>query len=252
MHSKLLQIASISIVAAACIGNASAQTVQISNNGTLIAATSSVATNNDLTLNNGMSQYNFSGATGSFSTLTATDVGSPTGMYYYADYLISINTATAESVTTSLQNLNGVGGLTERIYTYNPAAGTNGFLGDMSLSAAGVVGEQAWSTDIPLQGVDVSIISPTNLTSGSYVVELRGNNVGSFGGTLSITSAVPEPQVYLMLLSGLSLLLLLVVSRNVNGTTRLKLPKLSFDLTQSVEAFLFREKSIIVSGGMLG
>jgi len=252
MTSRLRQFASISALVAACIGSASAQAVPVANNGTLTAATNASATNNDLSLNTGLSQYNFSGVTGSFATLTSADSKSPTGTYYYADYLISINSATAESVTTSLQNPNGVGGLSERIYTYNPTAGTNGFLGDASMANTGVIAEQVWSTNYPLPGVNVSIISPTNLTTGSYVIEIRGNNSGSFGGTLSITSAVPEPQTWLMLLTGLSLLLLVIISRNANGTARLKLPKLSFDLTKSVEAFLFKEKSILVSGGMLG
>jgi hypothetical protein len=239
----------------AVAGTASAQVVQVNNNGTLTAATDTVATNNDLTLNTGSSGFNFSGSTGSFFTPTSGNFSSPagasTGGYYYADYLITINSATAESVTTSLQNPSVVADLTERIYTYNPSAGTNGFLGDLSLASAGVTGEQLWSTNYPLPGVNVSIVSPSDLSAGSYVIELRGNSAGNFGGSLSITP-IPEPNRLVMLICGLCLIFLVGQRRNLKRQGRSLRQKMTLSIANSIEAFLFREKTIGISSGSLG
>jgi hypothetical protein len=162
-------------------------------NGSLTASDSlNTFTNNLLPVTPGSTYgYNFGGATGSFSSTVSANG------YYYADYLINVTSATAESVTTTLNNLGGVTNLSERIYGYN---GT--FLGD---AAAGTGILQVWSNNYPLTGATVSIISPTSLTAGQYVVELRGTTAGSFGGTLSVTP-VPEPDSYAMLLAGLGLL----------------------------------------------
>jgi len=210
MRSRLVEIGVIVFIIALGPINASAQTVQVSPNGTLTDSTDTSTVTNVLNLGSGTSGFNFSGATGSFTIASSggtfsTATGASANGYYYADYLISVGGSTAESVTTSLQNSSGITNLSERIYTFSPNAGVNGFLGDESFSAAGVQGIQVWSTNYPLPGSNVSIISPTNLTAGDYVIELRGSNMGNFGGTLSITP-VPEPQFFMMLLAGLGLL----------------------------------------------
>jgi len=190
--------ATIAAMLALCAVSASAQTVTVNPNGTLTASTSSATVTNALNLNPGDNGFNFSGATGSFSA------GVSGKGYYYADYLISITSAIAASVTTTLTNFGGVSNLSERIYAFNDS-----FLGDGKPPLGAL---QIWSTNIPLPGVTVSIVSPTDLTTGSYVVELRGTNEGNFGGTLSVTP-VPEPGKAALFLAGLGLMGVIVTRR---------------------------------------
>jgi len=178
---------------------AHAATVTVNPNGTLTASSSTASTDNSLVTPAGLtSGFNFSGATGSFLGTISTNG------YYYADYLVDVTSSTAESVTTSLTNTSGVTNLSERIYGY-----TGSFLGDAS-AGAGIT--QIWSTNLSLPGASISIISPTNLVTGQYVVELRGQTVGNFAGTLSITP-VPEPTESALLLTGLAALAGVAVRR---------------------------------------
>jgi len=221
MRNSLSALSAIAAILITCAGSAAAQSVQVAANGTLGDSTYTSVINNDLTLNSGTSGFNFSGTTGSFALpVTSGAFSSASGAasangYYYADFLISINGSSAESVTTSLQNTTGVSNLSERIYSYDPSVATDGFLGDTSFAAAGIKGIQVWSANFSLPGTDVSVISPTDLTAGSYVIEMRGNSAGNFGGTLSVTSvaAVPEPTPGSMLLTGLGLLAFVLYRR---------------------------------------
>jgi len=58
--------------------------------------------------------------------------------------------------------------------------------------------------------VDTWQLTQLGLGSGTYVLEVDGNVVGNAGGSyasnLTVTAAVPEPETYGMLLSGLALL----------------------------------------------
>jgi len=146
----------------------------VSTGGTLIVSTLSTTTDN--VLDPAPSTYSFSSALAG---------GISANGFYYADYLVNVGDASAESVATTLTNSGGVSNLSERIYAYDGS-----FLGDAKPSS-GVV--QAWSTNYPLPGASVSVISPTSLTAGEYVVELRGTSTGTFGGTLTL-APVPEPQ----------------------------------------------------------
>lgn len=220
MINRIAVFAAMAVLLAAA--NASAVTVvPVLNNGTLTGSTSTTTTENDLTLNSGTAGFNFSGSTGSFAIPAAGgSFSSPSGASakgdYYADFLITITGSAAESVTTSLTNgfgTAGVNNLSERIYGYNASSGVNGFLGDGS-PGAGI--PQIWSANYPLPGVNVSIVGPASLSAGTYVIELRGTNAGSFGGTLSITP-VPEPETYGMLLAGL-ILVGFAVSRRKNAS----------------------------------
>ncbi len=207
MTTSRFILSAIAIVIALGVTEASAQTVTInsssvSDGGTLNASiyTSSIDTlainYNDLVLNPSPSTtgFNFSGTTAAFPAST--------NGYFYSDYLINVTGSTAESVTTSLTNNSGVGSLNERIYAYNPSLGNNGFLGDTP-AGSGIL--QAWSTNYVLPGTSLSYVSPTALTAGNYVVEIRGTSAGNFAGTLSVT-AVPEPDALGMMISGLGLL----------------------------------------------
>lgn len=154
-----------------------------------LVGSSATQTNlNVLTLGAGTTGYSFSGLTGDYSP-----VASANG-YYYADYMFSFApTSVAESVTITLNSGSGVANLSERIYAGNT------FLGD---AATPVV--QGWTTNY--LGTQISYVAPTLLQGGTYVLEIRGKSIGSFGGTLELTpQPVPEPETIAMLLGGLGL-----------------------------------------------
>lgn len=66
------------------------------------------------------------------------------------------------------------------------------------------------STTVSGSHVDTWQLSQFGLASGTYVLEVDGNVMGNGGGSyasdLTVTAAVPEPETYGMLLSGLVLL----------------------------------------------
>lgn len=190
-------------LAVAATGSFAQATVTVTNNGTLTSSVGLLSTDpgavtNDLTLlpAGTATAFNFSGATGSNTSLTS-------GGYFFTDYLIDITPGTAESVSTTLSNplAGGVTGLNERIYQV-PSTG-NTFLGTAAVPS-GLI--QAWSTNSAVPGASISYVAPVDLTApGLYVVEIRGTTAGSFGGTLSIT-AVPEASTSILLVAGLLLL----------------------------------------------
>jgi hypothetical protein len=191
--SQSLRVAAVLLLAGCgAINMASAQTVNVFSNGTLSASNSSATVVNQLNTNAlGATGFNFSGATGSFEPQASSH------NYFYAAYVIQTTTAIAESIATTLNNSSGVRELSERIYAFNGS-----FLGDQS-AGPGVV--QKWSDNISLGGASISVLAPTHLTAGQYVLEIRGRSKGNFGGALSI-SPVPEPEQYALLLAGLGLL----------------------------------------------
>ena len=188
MPTKDLRVAKLALTTALYLtvigANAAVVENPVPNGGTLIVSSTSTTTDNVLVP--APANYNFSNSLGSGV--------SPAG-FFYADYLIKVSDASAESVTTTLTNFGGVTNLSERIYAYGGS-----FLGDSPAPGGSL---QAWSVNYPLPGASVSVISPTALTAGQYVVELRGTSVGSFGGTLTL-APVPEPKGYLLGLAGFS------------------------------------------------
>lgn len=191
--SQSLRMAAV-LVLAGCgaINMASAQTVNVFANGTLSASNSTTTIVNKLNTSTvGATGFNFSGATGSF------DPQASANNFFYAAYVIQTTTAIAESIATTLNNSTGVSELSERIYAFNGS-----ILGD---TAAGPGIIQRWSDNISLGGASISVLAPTHLTAGQYVLEIRGRTKGNFGGSLAI-SPVPEPEQYALLLAGLGLL----------------------------------------------
>ena len=134
---------------------------------------------------------------------------------FYDDYLFSIPTASVDSIssTISLGSYLGINNLQTRLYS-----GT--------LTTTGVPSGllQAWSTAIPISqaGLNgtVAVINPITLSSGSYILEVRGDAVGtaggSYAGTLNI-SPVPEVAPWVMLLIGLLMTSLAIARRNQNS-----------------------------------
>lgn len=185
-------VAAFALLCCGAISAASAQTLEVFANGTLTASNASNTVVNHLNTSVGAATgFNFSGATGSFNPQASGN------NFFYAAYVIQTTTAIAESIATTLNNSTGVSNLSERIYAFNGS-----FLGDNS---AGPNIIQKWSDNISLGGASISVLAPTHLTAGLYVLEVRGNTKGNFGGSLAI-SPVPEPQQYALLLAGLGLL----------------------------------------------
>ena len=163
-------------------------------NGSLTASNASTTVVNHLNTSVGAATgINFSGVTGSFTPQASAN------NFFYAAYVIRTTTAIAESIATTLNNSTGVRNLSERIYAFN-----GGFLSD---NAAGPNIIQKWSDNISLGGASISVLAPTQLTAGLYVLEVRGNTKGNFDGALAISpEPEPEPSQYAWLLAGLGLL----------------------------------------------
>lgn len=115
----------------------------------------------------------------------------PAGFGFYDDFLFTVPDASANSIasTIGLSNILGINDLQVRLYSANqstplPVLGTpNGTV------------IEGWTTLIA-PGSSISIISPSNLSAGTYVLEIRGNVVGSAGGSYSgvlNVSSVPVP-----------------------------------------------------------
>ena len=188
----IAKLRALSLVGAAlmCLGavDAHAQTASnpVADNGKLMMSTTSTTTANQLA--SAPSSFSFSD---SFNGVVSSNG------FWYADYLITVLSASAQSVTTTLTNFGGVTNLSERIYAYSGS-----FLGDASAPSGAL---QVWSTNFPLPGASVSIVSPTNLTTGQYVVELRGTSMGVFAGTMSLSPG-PEADGFVLALAGFAAL----------------------------------------------
>jgi len=164
---------------------------------------------------------------------TTTDLGSQSapvslsygGTYFaaqnqfYDEFLFSIQTNTVDSITSTINlgSLLGINNLQTRLYSGTVT--TNG-------QPSGLL--QAWSTAIPLSGPGyngtIAVISPITLSAGSYVLQVRGDVVGtaggSYAGVLNI-SPVPEIAEWAMLITGFGLLGFVAVRRGRHSATEM-------------------------------
>jgi hypothetical protein len=124
---------------------------------------------------------------------------------FYDDFMFSIPTASVDSITSTINlgSFLGINNLQARLYS-----GTTIYTGPVP---GGVL--QAWSTSIPISmgGVTgtVAVINPITLGSGNYILEVRGDAVGTAGGSYSGVlniAPVPEVEEWLMMLAGLGLI----------------------------------------------
>jgi hypothetical protein len=127
---------------------------------------------------------------------------------FYDDFEFTVAASTIDSVssTINLQNLLQVDNLQMRVYT---AAGNSllPVLGPVSGLQAG------WSTPVNFtvgsESGEISALSDVMLGAGTYVLEVRGDVVGTSGGSYSGNlnlSPVPLPAALPLLFSGLGLL----------------------------------------------
>ena len=131
--------------------------------------------------------------------------GAP-GFSFYDDYIFTVADSTIDSVTSSI-NLGSlsIANLQERLYSISanspPVLGTpSGFHTDWSAPINFTVGVET--------GMQ-TVLSPTQLSAGTYVLEIRGLVTGASGGGYSGVidlQPVPLPAALPMLLSGLGLL----------------------------------------------
>ena len=123
---------------------------------------------------------------------------------FYDDFMFNIPTASVDSITSTINlgNFLGINNLQARLYsgTITTTGHPSGLL-------------EAWSTSIPISmgGVSgtVAVISPITLGTGDYILEVRGDAVGtaggSYAGVLNI-APVPEAGEWLLMLAGLGLI----------------------------------------------
>ena len=136
---------------------------------------------------------------------------------FYDEFMFSIPTASFNSITSTINlgDFLGINNLQARLYS--GTVPTTGYPGAGNLL-------QAWSSTSLFSGPGfngtVAVISPITLGIGNYILEIRGDVVGSAGGsysgTLNITP-VPEAGEWAMILSGLGLVGLIGARRSRNA-----------------------------------
>ncbi len=128
---------------------------------------------------------------------------------FYDDFVFTIGGSAVDSITSTINlgNSSAINGLQVRLY--NEA-------GNTPLPVTGVPSGStlidAWSKAVDIApGVTgtVDVLPTTDLGAGTYVLEVRGNVTGTFGGGYSGTlnvSPVPLPAAFPLMLSGMGLL----------------------------------------------
>jgi hypothetical protein len=147
------------------------------------------------------------GYTNTFGPSTGPLPGSP-GFTFNDYYVFTVAAATADSMSSEV-NLGAlsIADLEERVYSV-PTNATQ------SLVTGTPTGFQTdWTTPVSISGVGASgmitVLDPTTLAAGTYVLEIRGDVTGSSGGTYEGSlnlEPVPLPAALPLLLSGFGLL----------------------------------------------
>ncbi|MGD9841860.1 MAG: FxDxF family PEP-CTERM protein [Steroidobacteraceae bacterium] len=132
----------------------------------------------------------------------------PTGSEFYDDYVFTIDASSLSSITATIDlgSVFDINNLNVRLFSWNGNAESNSTpTVTIGAPVGGVL--QAWTYATGTG--DVAVINQTNVTAGTYVLQVRGNTDGSNGGTyvgqLQVTP-VPLPAALPLLLSGLGLL----------------------------------------------
>jgi len=129
----------------------------------------------------------------------------PTTETFYDNFTFHLNTgASLSSMTSSLKSSYfGIDNISARLYQ-----------GSGPFNALSTPLIQAWSAPVSGFGANGSLtmFSLPELLAGTYTMQIRGDVVGAKGGTytsvLNVVAAIPEPETYGMLLTGLALIAL--------------------------------------------
>ena len=136
-----------------------------------------------------------------------TPIGS-TGFGFYDDFVFTISGASADAITSTINfaNVLGINNLQTRLYDFTGNASLPVLVG----APAGLI--DAWSNTFsvaPGTSETLDVLPIKTLSAGTYVLEVRGNVVGSAGGSyagnLNLVPT-PLPAALPLLLSGFGLL----------------------------------------------
>jgi hypothetical protein len=139
-----------------------------------------------------------------FSVSYGNTFSGPSLLSFYDDYTFTLSPAASLSSITASINLGsffGIDNISARLYQ-----------GSGPFSAGNTPLMQAWSTPFSAApGItgSTTVISLSTLPADTYTLEIRGNVVGTYGGTYSGSlnvAAIPEPETYALLLAGLGLI----------------------------------------------
>ena len=139
---------------------------------------------------------------------------------FYDNYTFVIPSASVGAITATIDlgNFYGINNLQSSLYsgTIDPVTG----------KPSGLL--QAWSTPVPVSNsggiFTFSTITPTSLAAGSYTLEIRGDVVGTYGGSyfgLLSVSPVPDAAEWLLLLTGIGLLGYVGARRKLNKASEM-------------------------------
>jgi hypothetical protein len=147
------------------------------------------------------------GYTNTLPAMTGSVPGAP-GFSFYDDYVFTVAAATVDSLTSEIDlGSLSIGNLEERVYSLAP----NSTLPAINGPATGFQTNWTAPVNFTAGGVNgmTTVLNPTTLAAGTYVLEIRGDVTGSSGGTYSgelNLNPVPLPAALPLLLSGLGLL----------------------------------------------
>ena len=149
------------------------------------------------------------------NTFTAQSPLQP-GDRFYDDYAFTIAEGSFSSITATfdLASILQISNLQARLFSGQPWQGpTPGTLSDAQLL-------QRWSATVSSGSGSgpVQVINPISLGAGNYVLEVRGNVTGSFGGSYAgvfNVSPVPEPSATSLAVAGMACLALFLRRRAV-------------------------------------
>ena len=143
----------------------------------------------------------------------------PSLLSFYDDYTFTLSPAASFSSITASINLGsffGIDNISARLYQ-----------GSGPFSAGTTPLMQAWSTPFSAApGItgSTAVISMSTLPADTYTLEIRGNVVGTYGGTYSGSlnvAAIPEPETYALLMAGLGLIGFVARRKNVKSVESL-------------------------------
>lgn len=193
--SSLAPIAMAGLLSIGCVASATAAPLTLGYSQTYNGSTNVLAGSGAINALSASSSSTYGHTFGSATAVIPGTIGLsssvPGGFGFYDDFLFTIPAASTNSIasTIGLSNILGIDNLQVRLYN----AAQNSPLPVLGTPNGTVI--EGWTTLIA-PGSSISVISPSSLSAGTYVLEVRGNVTGSAGGSYSgvlNVSPVPVP-----------------------------------------------------------